>query len=288
MKPSYGLCSRYGIIAYASSLDQAGVLGASVADVASTLDVIIGHDPKDTTSYPKEVSKLTPALTQPLDRPRIAIPKDLRDRTSTDEANLVWAQAEALVKELGGELVEVSLPSLDYALPAYYIIALSEASSNLARYDGVRYGYRAEEAKDLLDLYNRSRAEGFGWEVKRRIMMGTFSLSSGYYDQYFNRALKVRRIIAEEFQAVFNKADVLLMPTAPSGAFEIGAHNNDPVKMYLEDVYTVPINLAGLPALSLPVAKDSRDMPLGLQVVGPHLGDAKVTQVAAAIERLLS
>ncbi len=287
MKPTYGLCSRWGIIAYASSLDQAGAFGRTVRDVAMVLDAMAGADARDTTSIDGVRMAFEAALEEGERPRRVAIPRELRQESARDDAGRVWQLAEELAAEIGVELVEVSMPHLRHALPAYYIIALSEASSNLARYDGVRYGYRADGVRNITDLYERTRSEGFGREVQRRILMGTFSLSAGYYDQYYNQALKVRRLIAEEFARAFEQTDVMLMPTAPGGAFEIGAHGGDPVKMYLEDIFTVPVNLAGLPALSLPVATDGRGMPLGLQVIGPRLGDAAVLRMARALEEAL-
>jgi aspartyl-tRNA(Asn)/glutamyl-tRNA(Gln) amidotransferase subunit A len=197
----------------------------------------------------------------------------------------LWAEAERLAREIGAEIVEVSIPSARYSLPAYYIIALSEASSNLARYDGVKYGYRAPKFENLVDMYEQTRAQGFGAQVKRRIMLGTFTLSAGYYDAYYLKAQKVRAKIAAEFAAAFAAVDFLFMPTAPTAAFAIGSHNADPVQMFLEDIFTVPINLAGLPALSLPVARDARGMPLGLQIVGPQFSDERLLRAAADVEK---
>ena len=288
MKPTYGLCSRWGIMAYASSLDQAGALGHTVRDVAILLDVIMGEDEKDTTSCPRGCLNLEDALETPMEIERIAIPKEIRQAEATEEAELVWQRAEELVKETGCEIVEVSMPHLKYALPAYYIIALSEASSNLARYDGVRYGYRAEEYEDLIDMYEKTRAEGFGLEAKRRIMMGTHALSAGYYDAYYKKAQQVRAIVANEFAQAFKQADLMLMPAAPAGAYELGKSLDDPLQMYLGDVFTVPVNMAGLPGLSLPVAKDARGMPLGLQVIGPRFFDDKVVAFADKLERALA
>lgn len=287
MKPSYGVCSRWGIIAYGSSLDQAGALGRTVDDVARVMAAIAGPDDRDSTSWHGGTIDFNAAAARKPERLRIGFPREVRALENTAAVEAVWSRAEELAKDLGAERVEVSLPSLKHALPAYYIIALSEASSNLARYDGVRYGYRAENPEDLRDLYERTRAEGFGAETKRRILLGTYSLSAGYYDAYYLKALKVRRIIADEFRAAFEQADVIAMPTAPSGAFEIGAHSADPVEMYLQDMYTVPVNLAGLPALCLPVAQDARGMPLGLQVIGPQFGDETVVSAASAIEAAL-
>jgi aspartyl-tRNA(Asn)/glutamyl-tRNA(Gln) amidotransferase subunit A len=284
MKPSYGVCSRWGIIAYSSSLDQAGAFGKTVRDVAGILDVIAGGDERDTTSVPGLSFKFEGALAEPPRKLRIGFPTEIVALQSTGDAEKVWSSARKIAQHLRAEIVDVSVPSVKYALPAYYIIALSEASSNLARYDGVRYGFRASAPKDITDLYERTRAEGFGTEVRRRIMLGTYSLSAGYYDAYYLKALKVRRIIADEFASAFQAADVMFMPTAPTSAFEIGSHENDPVKMYLEDVFTVPINLAGLPAINLPVTEDFRGMPLGLQIIGPQFGDETVIKAAGSVE----
>ncbi|MCW2308861.1 Asp-tRNA(Asn)/Glu-tRNA(Gln) amidotransferase subunit GatA [Rhodobium gokarnense] len=285
MKPTYGACSRWGIIAYGSSLDQAGVFGKCVEDVAILLDVIAGEDPKDTTSVDGRAYAFSQALGKEQRKLRIAFPKEVIALESTSDADKVWDKAQKIARRIGAEIVEVSMPSFKYALPAYYIIALSEASSNLARYDGVRYGFRAKAPNDINDLYERTRAEGFGREVKRRILLGTFSLSAGYYDAYYLKAQKVRNIVANEFRMAFENADVMFMPTAPSSAFPIGAHSTNPVEMYLEDVYTVPINLGGLPAISLPVETSTNGMPLGLQVIGPQFGDENVLRVAASVEK---
>jgi len=288
MKPTYGACSRWGIAAYASSLDQAGAFGKSVKDVAILLDAMIGHDPKDSTSIPDFVPELEIASATPREGVRLGVVKELINEETTPEARKVWNKILSLAQAMGADVREVSLPNFSYALPAYYVIALSEASSNLARYDGVRYGYRAKQYDDLTDMYERTRAEGFGAEVKRRILMGTFSLSSGYYDQYYQKALKIRRLVTDDFKAAFQHCDVILSPTAPTGAFEVGSHGSDPVAMYLEDAFTVPVNLAGLPGLSLPGEKDERGMPLGIQVIGPQRGDASVIQIAAMLEKIIS
>jgi aspartyl-tRNA(Asn)/glutamyl-tRNA(Gln) amidotransferase subunit A len=284
MKPSYGACSRWGIIAYASSLDQAGAFGKCVADVATLMDVIVGEDEKDTTSASGLNFKFAQALAEPSRRLRVGFPKEIMGFQSTSDAEAVWRCSRKIAEHLNADIVEVSVPSVRFALPAYYIIALSEASSNLARYDGVRYGYRASSPKNIADLYERTRAEGFGAEVKRRILVGTYSLSAGYYDAHYLKALKVRRVISNEFASAFQTVDVMFMPTAPTAAFEVGSHENDPVKMYLEDVFTVPVNLAGLPAISLPVTKDARGMPLGLQIIGPQFGDEMVISAAGSVE----
>ena len=284
MKPTYGLCSRWGIAAYASSLDQAGAFGKTVEDVAILMDVIIGIDEKDTTSCDRGNVQLESALSKPLETSRIAIPKELREMESTYETELVWSKAEELAKKLNCKIVEVSMPNLKHALPAYYIIALSEASSNLARYDGVRYGFRAASFENIEEMYARTRGEGFGKEALRRIMLGTFSLSSGYYDAYYKKAQQIRSIVSQEFENAFNSADLMLMPTAPTGAFELGSTNDDPIQMYLEDIFTVPVNMAGLPACTVPVSIDKRGMPLGIQVIGPRFSDNDVVSFSRMIE----
>ncbi len=283
-KPTYGVCSRWGIIAYGSSLDQAGVFGKTVSDIALVMDVIAGEDPKDTTSAPDRGWGFEKALSTPPEKLRIGIAKEVVEAGSTEDTELVWNAARKIASDMNAELVDVSIPTFRYALPAYYVIALSEASSNLARYDGVRYGYRADNVDDITSLYEKSRGEGFGAEVKRRIMLGTFSLSSGYYDAYYLRAQKVRQKIADEFAAAFNAVDFLFMPTAPSAAFPIGSHSVDPVEMYLEDIFTVPINLAGLPAISVPIVKNRQDLPLGLQIVGRQMSDEALLATAAQVE----
>jgi len=288
MKPTYGACSRWGIAAYASSLDQAGAFGNSVMDVAILLDTMIGNDTRDTTSIPDYNPQLQKAAAETRDGIRIGVIKELITAKATPEAGKVWDKILDIAKTLGADIREISLPHFSYALPAYYVIAFSEASSNLARYDGVRYGYRAKNFTDLTDMYERTRGEGFGTEVKHRILMGTFSLSSGYYDQYYQKALKVRRLVANDFITAFENCDVILSPTTPTGAFSTNSHNGDPVARYLEDAFTVPINLAGLPGLSLPGAKDERGMPLGIQVIGPQKGDATVIQTAAMIEQIIN
>ena len=284
MKPTYGLCSRWGIMAYASSLDQAGVFGKTVKDMAIIMDTIIGHDELDSTSTPRGNINPLKACNGQLGKLKIAIPKEIREHNSTKDADLVWDKAEKLAMKLNAELVPVSMPNLKYALPAYYIIALSEASSNLARYDGVRFGHRAENFDKLNDMYERTRTEGFGKEVFKRIMMGTYSLSSGYYDAYYKKAQQVRRIVSNEFKEAFEVADLMFMPTVPTGASELGAATSDPLQMYLEDIFTVPINMAGVPACSVPVANDNRGMPLGLQIIGPRFSDNRVISLANMIE----
>ena len=284
-KPSYGLCSRWGIMAYASSLDQAGVIGKTVRDTATVLDVMIGEDVKDSTSLKPVGTSLVAALDDQVKKKwRVGFPREFRDLVQTPILKSVWEAAEQRVKAMGGELVEVSLPHAKYALPAYYILALSEASSNLARYDGVRYGHRSATASDITDMYEKSRAEGFGRETKKRILLGTFALSAGYYDQYYEKARRIRTLLANDFRAAFKSVDVLVWPTTPTPPFAFNSHSADPLTMYLEDVFTVPVNLAGLPAVSIPILSSPEGLPMGLTVTGPHLGDQAVARVAHEIE----
>ncbi|MBL4829395.1 MAG: Asp-tRNA(Asn)/Glu-tRNA(Gln) amidotransferase subunit GatA [Aliivibrio sp.] len=283
-KPTYGVCSRWGIVAYASSLDQAGVLTKSVQDAAILMDVISGFDEKDSTSYPKKLQGFEAAInTSP--RPlRIGFVKEVMEAGVTNEANRIWKSCREIANHLNAEITELSIPTFKYSLPAYYIIALSEASSNLARYDGVRYGYRTPHCDDVTAMYENTRSEGFGEEVERRIMLGTFSLSSGYYDAYYLKAQKVRNKLRNEFEKVFSEVDVLFMPTTPNAAFSLGAHSADPVDMYLQDIYTVAVNLVGLPAISLPVAASESGLPLGLQIIGKSYSDVSLLRTAASVE----
>ena len=283
-KPTYGVCSRWGIIAYASSLDQAGVFAKTVGDVAAVMDVIAGSDDKDSTSIEPQHLAFKQALGQAPRKLRIGFPAQVLKGGATADTDRVWQRAKDIAHKLDAEIVEVSLPTFKSALPAYYVIALSEASSNLARYDGVRYGRRAANPRDIVDMYEKSRSEGFGPEVRRRIMAGTFTLSAGYYDAYYLKAQKVRNKIVHEFAQAYTQVDLIVMPTTPSAAFAIGSHSKDPVEMYLEDLYTVPVNLAGLPAISLPVAKSDNGMPLGLQIIGKQMSDELVLQAAARFE----
>jgi len=282
-KPTYGACSRWGIIAYASSLDQAGVLTKTVLDAAILMDVMVCEDPNDSTSIRHDFGGFEKSLSKNIRGFKVGIPRQLRGMTISSDLEGVWKELENRTKKAGGEIVLVDLPTISYALPAYYIVALAEASSNLARYDGVRYGHRTKSAVDIVELYEKSRAEGFGEETKKRILMGTYCLSSGYYDQYYARAQKVRKKLYMEFMAAFEEVDFLSWPTAPTPAFKFGSHENDPVSMYLEDVFTVPVNLAGLPAISLPIFLASNRMPMGGQLIGRPLGDADVLAVANQI-----
>ncbi len=284
VKPTYGRCSRWGIVAFASSLDQAGPITRTVEDAAILLRSMAGHDPKDSTSLKAEVPDFAAACTRSLKGMRIGVPKEYRVDGMPQEIEKLWADGMDWLRSEGCEMVDVSLPHTKYALPAYYIIAPAEASSNLARYDGMRYGVRVDGA-DLTETYEKTRGEGFGEEVRRRIMIGTYVLSAGFYDAYYIQAQKVRARIAEDFKAVFSKCDALLTPTAPSAAFGIGARNNDPLQMYLNDIFTVTANLAGLPGISVPAALDGAGLPLGLQVIGKALDEETCFAVGGALER---
>ncbi len=284
IKPTYGRCSRWGIIAFASSLDQAGVFGHTVEDCALMLQSCSGHDPKDSTSAKIDVPDFAAALTGDIRGLKVGIPKEYRVDNMPEEIEKLWQDGINWLKDAGAEIVDVSLPHTKYALPAYYIIAPAEASSNLARYDGVRYGKRVES--DLLqDMYELTRSEGFGSEVKRRIMVGTYVLSAGYYDAYYVKAQKVRRLIRQDFIDAYEKCDVLLTPATPSAAFAIGENEDDPIKMYLNDIFTVSVNLAGLPGLSVPAGLDKDGLPLGLQIIGKAWDEETVFRVGDVIEK---
>ena len=284
IKPTYGRCSRWGTVAFASSLDQAGTFARTVEDNALLLRSMAGHDPKDSTSANKEVPDFAAAITGDAKGLKVGIPREYRVDGMPEEIEKLWQQGVEWLKDAGAEIVDVSLPHTKYALPTYYIIAPAEASSNLARYDGVKYGYRADES-ELQDMYKKTRAEGFGDEVKRRIMIGTYVLSAGYYDAYYIKAQKVRRLISQDFTNAYAQCDVLLTPTAPSAAFAIGENEDDPIKMYLNDVFTVPASLAGLPGLSLPAGLDANGLPLGLQVLGRAWDEESVFKVGGALEK---
>ncbi len=283
MKPTYGRCSRWGIVAFASSLDQAGPMTRSVRDAAIMLGAMCGHDPKDSTSAPMAVPDFEAALTGDIRGLRVGIPREYRRDDVPEEIARLWDQGVAWLRDAGAEPVEISLPHTKYALPAYYIIAPAEASSNLARYDGVRYGLRVEG--DSLDaMYRNTRAAGFGREVKRRILIGTYALSAGYYDAYYAKAQKVRSLIARDFRDAFGHVDVILTPTAPSAAFPLGEKVDDPVTMYLNDVFTVPTSLAGLPGISVPAGLDGQGLPLGLQLIGRPFDEETVLRAAEVME----
>ena len=285
IKPTYGRCSRWGVIAFASSLDQAGPMARDVRDCAIMLENMAGFDPKDSTSLEIPVPHWEAALSGDLRGKRIGIPKEYRVDNMPPEIDALWEQGIAWMKDAGAEIVEVSLPHTKYALPAYYIIAPAEASSNLARYDGVRYGLRdLPDGAGLQDMYAATRAAGFGPEVKRRIMIGTYVLSAGFYDAYFTQASKVRTLIAQDFDRAWEKCDLLLTPTAPSAAFALGEKSADPLAMYLNDVFTVPSSLAGLPAMSVPAGLDGQGLPLGLQIIGKALDEQAVLNAGLAVE----
>ncbi len=284
MKPTYGRCSRWGVVAFASSLDQAGPFARTVEDAAILLGSMAGFDPKDSTSSERPVPDFAAACARGVKGLRIGIPREYRSEGLAPEIAALWDQGLAWLREQGAETVDVSLPHTRYGLATYYIVAPAEASSNLARYDGVRYGARVEGA-DLVQLYERTRAAGFGAEVQRRIMIGTYVLSAGYYDAYYLRAQKVRALILRDFTEAFRTVDALLTPTAPTAAFAQGENMADPVTMYLNDLYTVPASLAGLPGLSIPAGLDHHGLPLGLQVLGRPFDEETVFAVGAAIER---
>jgi aspartyl-tRNA(Asn)/glutamyl-tRNA(Gln) amidotransferase subunit A len=286
IKPTYGRCSRYGMIAFASSLDQAGVFARSVYDAALLLEAIAGYDPKDSTSANKPVPQFSQAAQQSIKGKRVGIPKEYHMDGMPEEITKQWQAGAEWLKAEGAEIVEISLPHAKYALPAYYIIAPAEASSNLARYDGVRYGLRvAPDNGGINDMYEATRAAGFGDEVKRRIMIGTYVLSAGFYDAYYTKALKVRRVIAQDFKEAFKQVDAILTPATPSPAFALGERVDDPVKMYLNDVFTVTANLAGLPGVSVPSGLSQDGLPLGLQVIGNVYDEMTMLAFASAIER---
>ncbi len=284
IKPTYGRCSRWGIVAFASSLDQAGILGRNVGDCALFLKHMSGHDPKDSTSAPIEVPDFEAALEGNVKGLKVGIPKEYRVEGMPEEIEKLWQKGIKWLKDEGAQIVNISLPHTHYALPAYYIIAPAEASSNLARYDGVRYGLRVE-GENLKDTYRKTRADGFGDEVKRRILIGTYVLSAGYYDAYYIKAQKIRRLIQNDFLKAYEECDVILTPTAPSAAFPIGEKEDDPLKMYLNDVFTVAVNLAGLPGMSVPAGLNEEGLPLGLQVIGRQWDEETVLKVGGVIEK---
>jgi len=294
LKPTYGVVSRYGMIAFASSLDQGGPMGKSAEDVAMLLEVMAGFDPRDSTSLEREGEDYTRDLDRPWEgasagRPlqglRIGVPKEhFGEGLSSDVGRAIEA-ALAQFEELGAKRVAISLPNSGLSVPAYYVIAPAEASSNLSRFDGVRYGYRAPEYRDLLDMYCKTRSQGFGAEVKRRILIGTYVLSHGYYDAYYLKAQRVRRLIAQDFVEAFKKCDVVMGPTSPTVAFRIGAKTSDPVQMYLSDIYTIPANLAGLPGMSVPCGFGENELPVGLHIVGNYFSEARMLAVAHHYQR---
>ncbi len=286
LKPTYGVCSRYGMIAFASSLDQAGPMAKSAEDCALLLNVMAGFDPRDSTSLERDAEDYTRDLDQPLSGLRIGLPKEFFGEGLSAEVASAVDAAIAEYRKLGATTVDISLPNSGLSVPAYYVLAPAEASSNLSRFDGVRYGHRASEYKDLLDMYEKSRAEGFGTEVKRRIMIGTYVLSHGYYDAYYLQAQKIRRLIANDFSAAFKQCDVILGPTAPTAAFNFGEKAADPVAMYLSDIYTIAVNLAGLPGMSIPCGFTANTRPIGLQLIGDYFAEARLLNAAHRYQQM--
>lgn len=285
MKPTYGAVSRFGLVAFASSLDQIGPITKDVTDCAVVLNAITGHDPMDSTSANVKYPDYTKALVNDVKGIKVGIPKEYIGEGISPEVKKAVLDAAELLRKLGAECEEFSLPITEYAIPAYYLISSAEASSNLARYDGIKYGYRAEKFTGLLDLYKQTRSEGFGAEVKRRIMLGTYALSSGYYDAYYKKALQVRTLIKNGFDIAFGKFDLILGPTAPTTAYKIGEKSDNPLEMYLGDIYTVSVNIAGLPGLSIPGGFDSNNLPIGLQLIGKPFDESTLLRVGYTFEQ---
>ena len=285
MKPTYGRVSRYGLIAFASSLDQIGPFARSVEDAANLLEVISGHDPKDSTSLNLPVEHYAASLKDDIKGKKVGVIKELMSEGLSDDVAKAIQNAIDTYKKLGCEIVEISLPKLKYSIGIYYILATAECSSNLARFDGVKYGYRTPDAKNLLEMYTKTRAEGFGPEVKRRIMLGTYALSSGYYDAYYKKAQQMRALVTEDFREAFSKVDILISPTCPNTAFELGAKSSDPLQMYLTDIATISANLAGIPGISVPAGFDKDGMPIGLQILAPQLQEGKLFNMAYQFEQ---
>ncbi len=285
MKPTYGTVSRYGLVAFASSLDQIGPLTKTVRDSAMVMDTIAGHDKRDSTSIKMKTLSYSAKIGQDIRGMKIALPKEFFGEGISETVRKGIDEAALQFKALGAEIVEVSMPTLSHALPAYYIISSAEASSNLARFDGIRYGYRAREYDDITSLYKNSRSEGFGAEVKRRIMLGTFALSSGYYDAYYKKALQVRTLIVDDYNRIFEKCDCILSPVAPTIAYKIGEKTADPLSMYLGDIYTVPVNIAGLPSLSMPCGDASDGLPIGMQLIGKPFSEPELYRAGYAYEK---
>jgi len=283
LKPTYGRCSRWGIVAFSSSLDQAGPMTRSVRDATIMLGAMAGHDPKDSTSAPVEVPDFEAALSGDIKGLKVGIPKEYRMDGMDPEIDKLWSEGIAMMKDAGAEIIDVSLPNTEHALPTYYIIAPAEASANLARYDGVRYGLRVD-GDSLDEMYANTRAEGFGDEVQRRVLIGAYVLSAGFYDAYYRKAQRVRRLISNDFKTAYESVDVLLTPTAPSAAFAIGEKMDDPVAMYLNDVFTVPASLAGMPGISVPTGLSSQGLPLGLQLLGKPFDEETMLKAADVLE----
>ena len=287
LKPTYGSCSRYGIVAFASSLDQAGPMTKTVKDAALMLEVMSSFDNKDSTSVDFKRPSYSQELSNEIKGKKIGIPNEYRVEGMSSEIEKLWENGKSYLKDCGAEIIDISLPHTKFALPTYYIVAPAEASSNLARYDGVKYGLR-NEGDNLIDMYEKTRSEGFGDEVKRRIMIGTYVLSSGYYDAYYLKAQKVRRLIKNDFDNAFKNVDAILTPSTPSSAFEIGDKSNDPVSMYLNDIFTVPVNLAGLPGISIPAGIDKKGYPLGLQIIGKSFDEQNILNIAYSMEKKIN
>ena len=284
LKPTYGSCSRYGIVAFASSLDQAGPMTRDVKDCALMFEVMSSYDKKDSTSVDFKRDNYLNKLKDSIKGKKIGIPKEYRVDGMSKEIDELWQKGIKIIKEAGADVVDISLPNTMYALPAYYIVAPAEASSNLARYDGVKYGFRSK-GENLIDMYEKTRSEGFGDEVKRRILIGTYVLSSGYYDAYYLKAQKVRKLIKNDFDQAYKNVDAILTPSTPSSAFKMGEKTEDPVSMYLNDIFTVPINLAGLPAISIPAGIDAKGYPLGLQIIGKAFDEQNIFNIAYTMEK---
>lgn len=285
LKPTYGLVSRYGMIAFASSLDQAGPMAKSCGDMALMMNVMTGFDERDSTSLNREKEDYTRDLNRPLAGLKVGLPKEYFAEGLDGAVGKVVQEAISEYRKLGAEIVDISLPNTRLSIPVYYVLAPAEASSNLSRYDGVRYGHRAAEYDDLMDMYCKSRNEGFGSEVKRRIMIGTYVLSAGYYDAYYLKAQQIRRLIAQDFTEAFKKCDIIMGPTAPSTAFKIGEKADDPVSMYLQDIYTIAVNLAGLPGMSIP-AGFANGLPVGLQIIGNYFDEARMLNIGHAYQQV--
>ena len=288
LKPTYGLCSRWGIVAFASSLDQAGPMTKTVEDSALMLEAMASFDKKDSTSINKKKENYFKNLNHNIRGLKIGIPKEYRVDGMPKEIDALWENGKKILKDSGVEIVDISLPNTKYALPTYYIVAPAEASSNLARYDGVKYGFRSAKGNNLIEMYENTRSEGFGDEVKRRILIGTYVLSSGYYEAYYLKAQKVRQLIKEDFDQSFKKVDAILTPSTPSSAFKIGEKTGDPISMYLNDIFTVPVNLAGIPAISIPAGIDKNNYPLGLQLIGRPLDEQKLLNIAYSMQKKIN
>jgi aspartyl-tRNA(Asn)/glutamyl-tRNA(Gln) amidotransferase subunit A len=287
LKPTYGRVSRYGLIAFGSSLDQIGPFANSVEDVARILSVIAGRDPNDSTSSEVAVDDYVSAIAGEVRGLRVGVPREYYGTGLDAEVKQKIEAAIQKLEALGAEIIDINLPHTEYAVPVYYLIATAEASSNLARYDGVRYGFRAEEAATLKAMYSRTRDQGFGAEVKRRIMLGTYALSAGYYDQYYGKAQKVRTLIEQDFREAFARCDVIATPTSPTPAFKLGEKTDDPLEMYLSDIYTITANLAGVPGLSLPCGLSSSGLPIGIQLIGKQFDEAQLLRAAHNLEQAL-